>query len=62
MTTPIPRRLVFLCALVRAMKIQKSAINYDIHAHTFEAIPPSKTLDFQAMGGMSHWGTKRTKA
>lgn len=30
----------------------KSAINYDIRAHTFEAIAPQSTLMYQAEGGM----------
>jgi len=30
----------------------KSAINYDIHSHTFEPIPPEKTLAYQDEGGM----------
>jgi hypothetical protein len=29
-----------------------SGVAYDIHSHTFEAIPPTKTLTFQAQGGM----------
>ena len=32
--------------------VQKSGVNYDIHAHTFEAISPQATLDTQANGGM----------
>ncbi|MDP6778180.1 MAG: multiheme c-type cytochrome, partial [Candidatus Latescibacteria bacterium] len=31
--------------------VQKSGVNYDIHAHTFEAISPQATLDTQADGG-----------
>ena len=32
--------------------IAKSAINYDIHSHTFEPIAPEKTLIYQPDGGM----------
>ena len=30
----------------------KSAVPYDISSHTFEAIPPEKTLMYQEQGGM----------
>jgi len=40
------------CSKCHMPKVQKSAINYDIHAHTFEPISPEKTLAFQADGGM----------
>ena len=49
-----PDRMMGLsnCVDCHMPKIAKSAINYDIRPHTFEAIPPTKTLDFQAEGGM----------
>jgi len=34
------------CTKCHMPKIAKSAIEYDIHSHTFEVIPPQKTLDF----------------
>jgi hypothetical protein len=40
------------CSKCHMPKTAKSAINYDIHAHTFEAVPPEKTLMYQAEGGM----------
>jgi hypothetical protein len=33
-------------------KTAKSAINYDIHGHTYEPIAPEKTLMYQEQGGM----------
>ncbi len=49
-----PDRLVGLsrCTECHMPLTAKSAINYDIHSHTFEAISPAKTLLFQAQGGM----------
>jgi hypothetical protein len=40
------------CSKCHMPKVAKSAINYDIHSHTFEAIPPEKTLMYQEEGGM----------
>jgi len=40
------------CSKCHAPKVAKSAIEYDIHAHTFNTVPPSKTLNYQAQGGM----------
>ncbi|MCP4902215.1 MAG: hypothetical protein GY906_35055, partial [bacterium] len=40
------------CSKCHMPKVQKSAINFDIHAHTFEPIPPEKTLIYQDGGGM----------
>jgi len=34
------------CSKCHNPKTIKSAIHYDIHSHTFEAIPPYKTLDY----------------
>jgi len=34
------------CSKCHMPEIAKSAIKYDIHSHTFEAIAPAKTLDF----------------
>ncbi len=34
------------CTKCHMPKVAKSAVEYDIHAHTFEPIPPSKTLDY----------------
>ena len=40
------------CSKCHMPKTAKSAINYDIHAHTFEPIPPEKTIMYQEEGGM----------
>ena len=40
------------CTTCHMPKVAKSAINFDIHSHTFEAIPPEKTLAYQDQGGM----------
>jgi hypothetical protein len=40
------------CSKCHMPKIAKSAINYDIHSHTFEPIAPEKTLMYQEQGGM----------
>ena len=40
------------CTRCHMPKVAKSAIEYDIHSHTFEAIPPEKTINTQAEGGM----------
>ena len=40
------------CSRCHMATTAKSAINYDIHSHTFEVIPPEKTLNFQDEGGM----------
>jgi hypothetical protein len=40
------------CSKCHMPKTAKSAINYDIHSHTFEAISSEKTLMYQAQGGM----------
>ncbi len=40
------------CSKCHQPKVAKSAIHYDIHSHTFEPIPPEKTIDTQAEGGM----------
>jgi len=34
------------CSKCHNPKVIKSAVHYDIHSHTFEAIPPYKTLDY----------------
>ena len=49
-----PERVMGLsnCVDCHMPKIAKSAINYDIRSHTFEAIPPTSTLVTQAEGGM----------
>ncbi len=40
------------CVKCHMPKVAKSAVSYDIHSHTFEAIPPEKTINTQAEGGM----------
>ncbi len=40
------------CSKCHMPKTSKSAINYDVHSHTFEAISPQKTMLFQDKGGM----------
>jgi cytochrome c1 len=40
------------CSKCHMPKTAKSAINYDIHGHTFEPIAPEKTLMYQEQGGM----------
>ncbi len=40
------------CTQCHMPKIATSAVPYDIGSHTFEAIPPQKTLQYQAQGGM----------
>ncbi len=40
------------CVECHMPKVAKSAINYDIRSHVFEAISPEKTLMYQAEGGM----------
>lgn len=40
------------CSKCHLPKTAKSAIKWDIHAHTFEPIAPEKTLMYQADGGM----------
>jgi hypothetical protein len=40
------------CSKCHMPKTAKSAINYDIHSHTFEPIAPEKTLMYQEDGGM----------
>ncbi len=40
------------CSKCHMPKIAKSAINYDVHSHSFETIPPQKNLMYQAEGGM----------
>jgi len=40
------------CSKCHMPKTAKSAINYDIHGHTYEVVPPEKTLMYQADGGM----------
>ncbi|MCK5378474.1 MAG: hypothetical protein KAJ78_03685, partial [Acidobacteria bacterium] len=40
------------CSKCHMPKVAKSALNYDIHSHTFEPIPPEKTLMYQDQGGM----------
>lgn len=40
------------CVECHMPKVARSAIDYDIRSHTFEAIPPEKTLAFQEQGGM----------
>ncbi len=40
------------CSKCHNPKAAKSAVPYDIHAHTFEVVSPEKTLFYQADGGM----------
>jgi cytochrome c1 len=40
------------CSKCHMPKTAKSAINYDIHGHTFEPIAPEKTIMYQEQGGM----------
>jgi hypothetical protein len=40
------------CSGCHMPKTAKTAINYDVRSHTFESIPPEKTLLFQDQGGM----------
>jgi hypothetical protein len=49
-----PTRMMGLsrCTKCHMPKIQKSAIDYDIHSHTFEPIAPEKTVMYQEQGGM----------
>ncbi len=49
-----PERLLGLsrCTTCHMPKVGKSAVAYDIASHTFEAIPPGKTVQYNAQGGM----------
>jgi len=49
-----PERMMGLgrCSKCHMPKTAKSAINYDIHGHTYEVVPPEKTLMYQDAGGM----------
>jgi Formate-dependent nitrite reductase, periplasmic cytochrome c552 subunit len=49
-----PERKVGLsrCIKCHMPKVAKSAVKWDIHSHTFEVIPPEKTLAYQDQGGM----------
>ena len=40
------------CTKCHMPKTAVSAIAYDIHSHRFSTVPPSKTLAYQAQGGM----------
>lgn len=40
------------CSKCHLPTVAKSAVDYDIHSHTFEVIPPEKTLHYQDAGGM----------
>jgi len=40
------------CSKCHMPKTAKSAINYDIHGHTYEPIAPEKTIMYQQQGGM----------
>jgi hypothetical protein len=40
------------CSDCHLPNVAKSAIPYDVSSHTFEAIPPEKTLMYQDQGGM----------
>ena len=40
------------CIECHMPKVAKSAVPYDIRSHTFEPIPPEKTLVYQDQGGM----------
>lgn len=40
------------CSKCHMPKVAKSAVSFDIHSHTFEPIPPEKTLMYQEQGGM----------
>jgi hypothetical protein len=49
-----PERRVGLsrCTSCHMPTVAKSAVNYDIHSHSFEVIAPQKNLLYQAQGGM----------
>ena len=49
---PERRMQLSRCSSCHMPLISKSAINYDIHSHSFEAIPPEKNLTYQDQGGM----------
>lgn len=40
------------CSTCHMPKMASSAYAYDIHSHTFQAVAPEKTLNFQPQGGM----------
>ncbi|MGC8916400.1 MAG: hypothetical protein ACP5NF_05415 [Thermoanaerobaculum sp.] len=40
------------CSKCHMPTVATSAVAYDIHSHTFEVIPPEKTLKYQEQGGM----------
>lgn len=40
------------CTKCHMATVAKSAVAFDIHSHTFEVIPPEKTLMYQDQGGM----------
>jgi hypothetical protein len=40
------------CSGCHMPRTAKTAINYDVRLHTFESIPPEKTLFYQDKGGM----------
>ncbi len=60
------------CTKCHMPKVAKSAIEYDIHSHTFEPIPPQKTKEFNmpnscavschAKDGYPHFGVAITSA
>ena len=47
-----PATGVSRCTSCHMAEVAKSAINYDISGHTWEAVGPEKTLNFQSSGGM----------
>ncbi len=49
-----PDRMMGLsrCSMCHMPAMAKSAVDYDVHSHTFEAVAPEKTLMYQAEGGM----------
>ncbi len=40
------------CSKCHMPKTATTAVAYDIHSHTFEVVPPEKTLHYQSDGGM----------
>ncbi|MEW6337086.1 MAG: hypothetical protein AB1625_06755 [Acidobacteriota bacterium] len=49
-----PDRMMGLsrCSTCHMPATAVTAVAYDIHSHTFEVVPPEKTLNYQANGGM----------
>jgi len=40
------------CTECHMAKVTTNGVAYDVNSHTFEAVPPTKTLQYQAQGGM----------